>query len=197
MLRGHYGDTIKENVTITSTEKQPFKITEITSNIEDKIDYKLRTIREGQEYCLEIKTRSGIKEFFKGKVLLKTDNQKKPELDIYVQGKVKKEVKVAPVYLYFGIIDAGKKVIDPQSLQRTALVSSIRGDDLSIKQIEISSNWIATEIGTIKKGKEYSIVIKLDKDKLPKGEFREKVTIHAAYAKRSETARIIIEGKVK
>ena len=82
--------------------------------------------------------------------MLATNIQKKPEIELFVIGKLEKELKVAPPYLYFGIIDTNKEVIDSKSLKRTVLVSRVRGDGLSIEKIEPSVNWVATEIETQK-----------------------------------------------
>ena len=194
LLQGYYGDKIVKKVTITSPEDQLLKITDITTDIDDKIQHKLNTIEK--EYSLEIKTPSGIRESFQGKVVLKTNIQKKPEIELFVTGRVKKEVNVSPPYLYFGIIDTKKEVIDPKSLTRRVMVSKVKGDDLAIEKIDPSCNWITTEIETHKKGEKYSVVITLDKDKLAKGKFREKVIIHTKSNKKSETDTIIIDGKV-
>lgn len=196
-LRGYYGDNIKKKVTITSLDEHPLKITDITSDIEDKIDYKLKTIQKNKKYSLEIKTRSGIKDSFRGKVVLKTNHQKKPEIELSVMGKLKNEVKVAPQYIYFGIIDTNKEAIDPKSLKRKTMISRFKGDNLTIQKIETSRDWITTETETNEKGKKYTVVIRLDKDKLPKGEFRENVTVHTKYNEKYEVANIIIEANVK
>lgn len=195
-MQGYYGDKIKKKLTVTSLEEQPFKITDITTDIKDNIKYKLKTIKKEKEYSLEIKTRSGIKEPFRGKLVLKTNIQNKPEIDLLVMGKLHNEVKVAPQYLYFGIIDTSKEVIDPKSLKRTVMLSRIREGTLSMKKIEPSLNWFTTEIETHKEGEKYSVAITLIKDNLPKGKFREKVTIHTEYNKRLEKSTIVIEGKV-
>ncbi len=196
MLKGYAGDKINKILNITSLEEQPFKITDITSTLEDKIKYKLKTIKEGQEYSLEIKTRSGIKESFSGKLVLKTNSPKKPQLDISVMGKVQSQIKVAPQFIYFGIIDTSKEVVSPNSLKRAVMVNKMKGDGLVIEKIEPSSDWITTEIETKQEGEKYNIVIKLDKNKLPKGKFEEKIKIHTKYKKTSEVAYVIIEGKV-
>jgi len=193
-LQGKYGDKIKKGVTISSLVGQSFEITDITTNIEDKIKYKLKTIQKGKKYSLEIKTLSGIKEPFQGKVVLKTNSQKKPEIELFVTGILQKEIKVSPEYLYFGIIDTSKETIDPKNLERTVMINRIGGDSLTIDKIEPSAHWITSK--TEAKGEKHSVVITLDKDKLPKGKFREKVTIHTKYNKKFESAIVIIEGKV-
>jgi hypothetical protein len=139
-----------------------------------------------------------MKKSFLGYVLLKTNNQKVPEFKIMVTGKVdKKEIKVAPEYLYFGIIDAGKDIMDPNSLERTIMVSSMRDNNgLTIEKIEPSANWITAEAVTNKQGEKYTIIIKLDKNKLQKGDFKEKITIDTKTKYLSEVIQVMLEGKV-
>lgn len=195
ILQGYYGDTARNKVTITSLDEEPLEITQITSTMDDKIKYKLETIEKGKVYNLEIMTSSGIKKSFLGYVLLKTNNQKVPEFKIMVTGKVdKKEIKVAPEYLYFGIIDAGKDSIDPNSLERTITVSGMRENGLTIEKIAPSANWITAE--TNKQGEQFTIIVKLDKNKLQKGDFKEKITIHTKTKYQSESIQVMLEGKV-
>jgi len=196
MLKGYAGDKINVKLTISSLEEQPFKITNITSTIKDKIKYKLKTIEKGKVYNLEIKTSSGIKESFQGKVALKTNSQKKPELEIVVIGVLEKEITAAPEYLYFGVINTSKDTFDPQSFEKTITVSRVREHGLTIEKVEPSSDWITAETETNKKGEKFTISVKLDKNKLQKGQFREQVKIYAHYDKISEVVIIMLEGKV-
>jgi hypothetical protein len=196
MIKGYEGDKIKKKLTITSLEEHPFKITDITSTVEDKIKYKLKTVEKGKAYSLEIKTRKGMKESFQGKVVLKTNSQKKPQLDISIIARVKSEVMIAPQFVYFGVIDTSREGMDPNNLKRAVMVSSVRGDGLSIEKIKPSAGWITAEVENNQKGEKYSIIIKLGKNKLPKGKFKEKIKIHTKYKKTSEVADVIIEGRV-
>ena len=193
-FQGLHGDKLKKEVTITSLVGESFEITDIKTNIKDKIDYTLNTIEKNEKYSLEIKTRSGLKEPFHGKVVLKTNSQKKPEIEISVTAQLQKEVKVSPEYLFFGIIDTSKKTIDPKNLERAVMIHNIKGTGLTVEKIKPSAPWISTK--TEAQGKEYRIVITLDKDKLPKGKFREKITIRTKDNEKFESALIIIEGKV-
>jgi len=90
LLQGYYGDTITKNVTITSHADQAVTIKSISSDIDSKIEYKLNTIKEGKEFGLEIKTRSGLKDIFRGKIILETNNQKKPTLELTVMSRIEK-----------------------------------------------------------------------------------------------------------
>jgi len=196
MLKVYRGDKIKKKLTVTSLEEQPFKITDITSTVEDKIKYKLKTVEKGKSYSLEIKTRKGMEESFQGKVVLKTNSQKKPQLDISIIVGVQSEIKISPQFLNFGVIDTKMEGMDPNSLKRAVIVSSVRGNGLSIENVNPSTDWITAEVENNRKEKKCSIIIKLDKNKLPKGKFKEKIKIHTKHKKTSEVADIIIEGKV-
>ena len=196
LLQGYHGDKITKKVTFISHEEQSLKITDITSTIDDKIEYNLKPIEKGKEFSFEIKTPLGIEESFKGKVTLKTNSQKKPKLELVVMGKVRSEVKIAPQFLHFGIIDTKKETVDQKSLKRTVTINKVRGNDLILEKIESTSDWIMTEIETNQKGEKYTIVIKLDKNKLLKGKFKEKITIHTKYREISEVVDVILEGKV-
>ena len=194
-LTGFYGDSAKQKLTITSLVDDPLAITDVSSSIDDKIEYDLKTEKKDKEYSLEIKTLSGIEEPFRGSVILKTTSQKKPQITISVMASVKKEIRVAPEYLYFGIINKAKD-LDEKSLQRTTVISQMRTDDLKIRTIETSQDWIKTAVDTNQEGKQYTITISLEKDKLPQGKFREIVSIHTQSKEKPEVSRIIVEGKV-
>ena len=194
-MTGFYGDSAKQKLTITSLVDDPLTITDVSSSIDDKIEYDLKTEKKDKEYSLEIKTLSGIEEPFRGTVILKTTSEKKPQITISVMASVMKEIRVAPEYLYFGIINKDRD-LDEKSLQRTTVISQMRKDDLKIKTIETSQDWIKTAVDTNQEGKQYTVTISLDKDKLPQGKFREIVSIHTQSKEKPEVSRIIVEGKV-
>ena len=87
-LQGAAGEVVASEIAIVSREERPVAIKRITSNIDDKIAYKLRTVREGKEYRLDIKTRSGLSDVFRGKLVLETDSQKKPTIELSVMTRV-------------------------------------------------------------------------------------------------------------
>jgi hypothetical protein len=196
MLQGYHGDTVTKNITISSLEQQPLAIKDIRSTIDHLITYELKTATEGKAYTLEVKTKEGIKESFRGEILLKTSSQKKPELKLSIMGRVKKEIKVAPPFLHFGIIDTGKEATTPKSLERTVRINTVSGNDLIIEKIETGSDWVIARATTDEPGAMHTIVITLDKNNLPKGPFKEKVNIHTRNGDRTEAVTVHLEGKV-
>jgi len=183
MLEGYAGDKIKKKVTITSLEEHTFKITDITSTIDDKIKYKLKTKEKGKEYVLEIENRSTKEGRFLGEIVMTTDSKKKPRVTLVVIYRLQQEVMVKPASLSLGTIDTASENFNAEKLSKEVTLRDIRGDGLVIKKVKSSSDWITTK--NIKKGKEYTIVITLDKDKLPKGDFEENIDIHTNYKNKS------------
>jgi hypothetical protein len=87
-LQGASGEVVASDVSIVSHDAQAVTIKKITSDIDDKIEYKLKTVKEGKEYRLEIKTRSGLTDVFRGKITVETDSRKKPAIELSVMSKV-------------------------------------------------------------------------------------------------------------
>lgn len=143
---------------------------------------------------MEIKNRSRQKGTFRGKIELKTNSKKKPLVVINVRGKLSGEVFVNTRSISFGTIDTSKRSFNAMSLKKTVMLKDARGDGLTIKKIKPSSDWIMTETKTKKEGKQYTVVITLDKDKLPKGQFEEKIDISTNYKR--EHLVVCVKGKV-
>ena len=195
MLQGYHGDTVTKNITISSLEQQPLEIKDIQSTIDHVITYELKTGTEGKAYTLEVKTKEGIKESFRGEILLTTNSQKKPELKLSIMGRVKKEIKVSPPFLHFGTIDTTKEVT-PKRLERTVRINAVSGKDVIIESIETGSDWIMAKAKASEQGGMHTIVITLDKNNLPKGPFKETIDIHTKIGGRAEVVNVILEGKI-
>jgi hypothetical protein len=72
----------------------------------------------------------------------------------------------------------------------------MREHALTIEKVEPSSHWITAETETNKKGEKFTLIVKLDKNKLQKGQFKEQVKIYTHYDKISEVVTIMLAGKV-
>jgi hypothetical protein len=190
------GDKPAKKVTITSEEKQPLEILETSSTLEDTIAYKLTTIEKGKSYSVEITTPSGLRESFRGQIRLKTNSQKKPNIELTVIGLVQKEIKAAPQYIYFGIIDTSTTTSDQTRLTRTVQVSRARGATFTIEKVATNPDRIKTEVVPGTNGGNYSLVITLLTDNLQKGILKEEVKVHTKYNTTSEIITVFVEAKI-
>lgn len=176
-LVGFESDKLSHKVTITAMEEEPLEITGVSSDVEDKIKYKLKEVEKGKVYTLEVENRTTEEGWVRGSIELKTSNQKKPIITLPLSIRLQKELTVRPVSLSFGTVDTGKEASAQKNLSKKVMIKKNRGEDLAIKKVKPSADWIMTETETKEEGKQYTIVITLDKDKMPKGQFDEKVEI--------------------
>jgi hypothetical protein len=195
-LRGFAGDKPAKKVTITSEEEQPLEILETSSTPEDTFAYKLTTIEKGKSYSLEITTPSGLKESFRGQIRLTTNSPNKPLIDLAVIGIVQKQIKAAPQYLYFGIIDTSTKSSDPKRFTRTVQFSRAKGNTFTVEAVESNPDRINTEVIAGTNGENYSLVVTLITDNLQKGVLKEEVKVHTKYNSTAEIVTVFVEAKI-
>ena len=174
---GFEGDKLSHQVTIEATDEEPLEITDVYSNVDEKIKYKLETMEKGKKYSLEVKNQSTEEGFIRGNISLKTSSPNKPLINLPLYVKLQKELAVKPSSLAFGKINLEGEGDLQKRLTKRVMVKKNRGENLTIKKIEPSADWIMTETETNLEGKQYRIIITLDKDKMPKGKFDEKVEI--------------------
>jgi len=191
---GYEGDEMSQKLTITATAGEGFDITEVKTDLTDKIKYNLETVQKGKEYTLEVANISKEEGVIRGQLDLKTTSKKKPSIVLPVFVKIQSEVDVNPASLYFGKIDTVGGAIDLGMLTKSVVIKKARGNDLSIKKVQASSKWIKTKTEKNEEGIQYTVVITLDKDKMPKGKFDEKIEIKTN--KRKEPLIVSIKGEI-
>jgi len=192
-ITGLEGEKISKELTISSSGEQPFEILNITSDIEDKIKYKLKRVKKNNEYTLKVSTRSTEESNFRGTIGLRTNHPKKPQITLPVYAMLKKKVDVRPKALSFGTINITEGNVNQDKLTKRILLVD-NGGELTIKKVKTSSDWITTVNKKMERGKNHTILIVLDKDKLPKGSFDEKVEIRTNYGRKPLV--VDIKGKV-
>ena len=182
-LEGFEGDEMRKQVTISSIEGHPFEITGITCDNEKDIGYTLKTVKEKKEYSLEISNRTFESGSFHGRITLETSSEKKPKIMLLVAGSLKKETVIRPENISFGKINTTTENFKKRKLKKRIKVTDTRGEGFIIEKLEPTSNWIIAETVDLKQPRQHVIVISLDKDKLKKGRFKEKVNVYTNYKK--------------
>lgn len=142
---------------------------------------------------MEVRNRSSQEGELRGKIELKTDSEKKPHIIIFVSGRVREELNMTPKSISFRTIDPSRENFNRIFTKRIVL-RDVRGKGLTIKKIKTSSDWIIVDTKTRKEDKMLAIIITLDKDKLPKGPFEEKIKIRTNYKK--EYLEVDVKGEV-
>lgn len=90
-LRGTVGEALQAETTITPEPGYPFKITEMVlkDGLSDNIDANLD--RRDGKYRVVVKNRLNKAGGYRGRIILKTDSSLRPELAIFVSGRINKK----------------------------------------------------------------------------------------------------------
>ena len=77
-----------EKLEIINNHEQPFKITGVVNELPDYIKWRLKEIKPGYSYTLEVEDISKNAGEFSGHLIVRTDQPQKPELVIIVSGYI-------------------------------------------------------------------------------------------------------------
>jgi hypothetical protein len=177
------GEEKEGAVTIVNNAKKPLKITRMISK-SDQFRARLETVKAGQQYRLLVKVSPRA---FPGRckdtVLLYTNNEKKPEIEILVKLFIKNEVYAIPDYLDFGTpkLDALEQAAKSDKiLIGKVLVKTRHHSGPKDFQIGITSDlpFLKVENSPLDEGRTYQLSVYLVKEKLVRGSFNGKIRVH-------------------
>ena len=87
-LQGVKGRVPAQKLDIINNHEQPFNITSIISDLPDNIIWRLKEIKPGYSYTLEVEDISTKAGQYSGHLVLRTDQLQKPKLVIIVSGYI-------------------------------------------------------------------------------------------------------------
>lgn len=90
-LRGSVGEELKQEFKIIQTPKYPFKVlaVEPDKDLKGKVDLKLTKSKNG--YTIGVHNKVAEATRYRGQIIVKTDNPKKPEIELYVYCHLRKK----------------------------------------------------------------------------------------------------------
>jgi hypothetical protein len=155
-LRGMYGETVTAELTVSSVEKKKdLKILDVTSNIDDKITYKVIEDSEPGQYKVELFKNPKLPTLNTwGSVFIKTNSEKTPDKIVQVNVVTRGAIIVQPSTLNFGNVQPAA----PTAVEKIVTVSKIKGD-FSIQDVTFSSDSYKADIEQVEKGKKYKLKI--------------------------------------
>lgn len=177
------GEEKEGALTIVNNAKQPLKITRMISKSE-QFRARLETVKAGRQYRLLAKVSPRA---FPGRskdtVLLYTDNEKKPEIEIPVKLFIKNEVYAIPDYLDLGTPKLGaleQAAKSEKILIGKVLVKTRHHSGPKDFQIGITSDlpFLKVENSPVGGGRSYQLSVYLVKAKLVRGSFTGKIRVH-------------------
>jgi hypothetical protein len=160
-LQGRYEEAIEKEVTISSNEKLPdFKVTGVTSDIDDKVTYDYKPGANKGEYVLHIKKNPELPiSSSYGTITIKTNSEKAPETKLQVQIMTKGNITVSPSSVNFGNVTFGAKDKEATPVTRTVMVIKNSGDGLDVKDVQVDNPNFKAVVESITPGKQFKVEV--------------------------------------
>ena len=159
-LHGRYGEAIEKDMTISTNEKDiDFKITGVTSNIDDKITYKVENGKKPGEYTLKVFKNPKLPTLSTyGSIVVHTNSKKSPDTTLQVHVMTKGSIKMSPTMLNFGAV----KFTDqngPGTPSTKSLVVTKAIGQFQIKEITVSNPNFKTALDAVTPGQQYRVEV--------------------------------------
>jgi hypothetical protein len=90
-LRGLIGEVITKTVKITAKEEKELKLVPSQFNLSEKVTYNIEEVEPGKIFKVHFSSIQGIVGTHRGFLQLKTNYPEKPEINIQIRTKFKKE----------------------------------------------------------------------------------------------------------
>jgi len=176
-LRGVYGESVSQTVTLISNEKGPFEIKSVSSNIDDKITYKLLPGDEPNSYKLKIWKNPNLPTMNTwGTITLETNSQHSPQKLIQVNVNTRGSIIVSPSLVNFGVVRVSGASPQKGDLMRKLVVFKSNGE-FQIKDITFSSSRYRAEVETLMPGRRYEVKVYLSPGSSARS-LNDEMTIH-------------------
>lgn len=169
-LRGEAGHVPPQTVDITGNAG-PFQIKKLESNLNQKITYRLKTIKPGRHYRLTVANKAGPGNYG-GMIKLDTDQARKPFITILVFGSIEGAVTVQPQAVMVGKLSSNQL---PQTAR--VIVRSYSGKSFHITRLTYDKRLLAVTENPLPEGKGFSLEISPNLKHIPAGTRRKQTLL--------------------
>ncbi len=158
-LHGRWGEHVERKITVSSNEKIEFKILRVTSNIDDKITYKLEPAAQPGTYDLTVYKNPKLPTLITyGNLYLHTNSKEAPKSEIQVHVITKGNITVSPAAVNFGPVKFADSPGAGQTVTRGVILSKSAGE-FAIKDITLSNPAFTAAVEPVSDGKQYRVQV--------------------------------------
>jgi hypothetical protein len=160
-LSGMYGEPVSKELTITSNDrKKDFEILNVTSNVDDKITYKVIPEAEPGKYKIKIWKNPKLPTLHTwGSLFIDTNSENSPQKIVQVNVATRGAIVCQPSTINFGAVKFAKgSQSEPTSSEKSMTIFKVKGE-FQIKDVEFSSPGYTAEVEPVEDGKRYKIIV--------------------------------------
>ena len=163
-LRGMYGEAVSKELTVVSHEKKKdFRITGVTSNIDDKITYKVEADAEPGQFRIHLFKNPKLPTLNTwGSITIQTNSEKAPEKIVQVHVVTRGSIVVQPTTLNFGAVKAGAS-LGVRGMEKEITIFKLKGE-FNITDVSFSNDRYEAKIEPMEDGKKYKVIVSFTPD---------------------------------
>ena len=158
-LRGMYGEQVSKDLTVVSNEKKKdFQILGLSSNIDDKITYRVEPDSEPGHYRIKLFKNPKLPTLNTwGSLTVETNSEKSPQKIIQVNVVTRGSIVCQPTTINFGAVRAGSS-LGTEGLEKEVVIFKVKGD-FNITDIKFSSDNYKASVEPMEDGKKYKVMV--------------------------------------
>jgi hypothetical protein len=159
-LQGRYGETVERQIVISTNEKDlDFKVTGLTSNIDDKITYAYTPTGKPGEYALSVFKNPRLPTLTTyGTLHVHTNSRRSPKTDIQVNVMTRGSISVSPITLNFGAVRFGDQAAEGSPVTKSVMLSKSTGD-FDITHIDMNNANFNSTVESLPGGNQYRVLV--------------------------------------
>lgn len=159
-LHGRFSEAVEKDLSITSNEKDlKFKVTGVTSNIDDKITYALEDGPNAGQYTLRVFKNPKLPTLSTyGSIFIHTNSTKSPDATVQVHVMTKGSITVSPSLMNYGAVKFTDENGPGTPATKTLTVVKSAGN-FNIKDVAISNPNFKAVVEPVTPGQQYRIQV--------------------------------------
>jgi len=159
-LHGRPGEKIEKDLTVSSNEKDlDFKVTSVTSNIDDKIKYSVENGPKKGEYTIKLEKdpKLPIMSTY-GSLTIHSNSTKQPETTLQVHVMTKSSISLSPSVLNYGKVKFADAEGAGAPSTKSLLVTKSTGK-LKITGVSTSNPNFQAKVETVRADQQYKVTV--------------------------------------
>jgi len=159
-LHGRFGEHVERAVTVTSNEKDlDFKILRLSSNMDDKITYKVAPSTQPGAYDITVYKNPELPTLITyGTVYVHTNSKEAPTTPIQVHVITKGSITVSPTAVNFGPVKFAESAGAGQSVTRGVILAKATGA-FTIKDVKLDNPNFTATVEPVAEGTQYRVQV--------------------------------------
>jgi len=158
-LHGRYDEHVERTMEVSSNENIDFKILRVTSNIDDKVTYKLDPLAEAGHYQLTVYKNPKLPTLITyGTIFLHSNSKEAPKSEIQVHVITKGSITVSPAAVNFVPVKFAENAGSGQAVTRGVILSKAAGE-FDIRDVTFSNPNFTAVVEPVAEGKQYRVQV--------------------------------------